>query len=95
MPRTAPRRATFRPCLERLEDRTTPSTTALSAAPNPGITAQPVTLTAVVTASGSDQVRPGTGNVTRGSVQFLDGATPLGRSTSRHRPRTPRRAARN
>jgi hypothetical protein len=34
MPRTA---SAFRPRLVRLEDRTTPSTTALSVAPNPAV----------------------------------------------------------
>jgi hypothetical protein len=68
----------FRPHVECLEDRTTPSMTVLTVSPNPGIAGQPVTLTAVMTESGFDNLKPGTGDsLGIGSVTFFDGATTL------------------
>jgi hypothetical protein len=75
MHRTA---SSFRPRVEKLEDRTTPSTTALTVAPNPSIVGNPITLTAVVTEGVGDGVQPGGGDARRGTVQFLDGSTSLG-----------------
>src|SRR5262245_2465538 len=72
----APRRPAFRPSLERLEGRDTPSATVLDVAPNPAIVGQAVTLTATVTQSGLDQVQPGTGSAA-GTVTFFDGAAAL------------------
>jgi hypothetical protein len=73
--------AAFRPRVEPLEDRTVPSTTVLTVSPNPSIARQPVTLTAIVTESGSDELQPGDGIPVPGSVQFFDGATALGTVT--------------
>jgi hypothetical protein len=73
----APWRPSFRPVLERLEGRDTPSTTALDVAPNPATFLQPVTLTATVTESGGDFVQPGGGSPSKGTVTFFDGAAAL------------------
>src|SRR5262245_46797729 len=72
----APRPPSFRPGLERLEGRDTPSTTVLDVAPNPALVGQTVTLTATVTESGSDNLQPGTGKPV-GTVTFFDGAAAL------------------
>ncbi len=77
-PRPGAARLRFRPRLESLEDRTTPSTTVLSVSPSPAVVGRPVTLTAVVTESGSDNLQPGTGSDRVGSVTFLDGTVELG-----------------
>jgi hypothetical protein len=71
-----PQRPTFRPGLERLENRDTPSTTVLDVAPNPATAGQLVTLTATVTEGAFDNVQPGAGD-RPGTVSFLDGAALL------------------
>src|SRR5262249_29074356 len=68
----------FRPRVEHLEDRTVPSTTALSVSANPATAGQKVTLTATVTIGGFDNLQPGSGADMRGRVTFLDGGFPLG-----------------
>jgi hypothetical protein len=68
----------FQPHVEPLEDRTVPSTTALTASPSPGIAGRAVTLMAVVMESGSDTAQPGTGSALPGNVTFFDGSTSLG-----------------
>jgi hypothetical protein len=73
MHRTA---SSFRPCVEKLEDRTVPSNTALTVSPNPAIAGQSITLSALVTANLSDFVQPG-GGFPPGQVTFFDGAAPL------------------
>jgi hypothetical protein len=75
-PFRAPRHPAFRPRLERLEGRDTPSTTVLDVAPNPATVSQAVTLTATVTESGSDNLQPGRGGPS-GTVKFLDGSATL------------------
>jgi hypothetical protein len=75
-PFRAPRRCAFRPVLERLENRDTPSTTLLTVSPNPATVGQTVTLTATVTESGGDSLQPGTG-VPPGTVTFKDGSATL------------------
>jgi hypothetical protein len=68
----APSRAVrFRPRLEALEDRVVPSITTLSF--NPAT----LTLTAIVTKSGSDTLQPGNGSPQPGFVRFRDGSTDL------------------
>jgi hypothetical protein len=75
-----PSRLSFRPRVECLEDRTTPSTTVLTVAPNPGTAGHPITLTAVITMSDLDSLQPGTG-LPPGSVTFFDGSSSLGSVT--------------
>jgi hypothetical protein len=70
------RRPTFRPGLERLESRDTPSTTLLTVTPNPATVGQTVTLTATMTESLGDLVQPGTG-INPGKVNFMDGSATL------------------
>jgi hypothetical protein len=70
-------RTRFRPRVEQLEDRTVPSTTALSVSPSPGLAGQPVTLTALMTEVGFDDAQPGTGTSPQGTVTFFDGAALL------------------
>src|SRR5262249_9325001 len=60
-PHRARRRPAFRPRVESLENRDTPSTTVLDVAPNPATVGQAVTLTATVT---GEAFQPGTGNPT-------------------------------
>jgi hypothetical protein len=77
------KRRTSRPGIEELESRDTPSFTALSASPSPALVGQSILLTAVVTASGTDTLQPGTGvdqyqTPLPGTVTFFDGSTPLG-----------------
>jgi hypothetical protein len=74
--RTRPRPA-FRPRLERLEGRDTPSTTVLDVAPNPATFLQAVTLTATITEGAGDSVQPGNGSPTQGTVTFFDGVAAL------------------
>jgi hypothetical protein len=71
-----PQPPSFRPYVETLENRDTPSTTVLDVSPNPGTVGQVVTLTATVTESGADNLQPGRG-IPPGVVTFLDGVTPL------------------
>jgi hypothetical protein len=72
----AHRRPGFRPGLERLEGRDTPSTTVLDVTPNPATVGQAVTLTAtVIRGQSDDPIQPGTG--TPSTVTFFDGATAL------------------
>src|SRR5262245_43550818 len=73
-----PRRPSFRPRVEALERRDTPSTTVLTVSPNPATVGQPVTLTATVTESPMDTLQPGLG-VPPGTITFLDGPTSLGK----------------
>ena len=73
-----PRRPSFRPRVEALERRDTPSTTVLTVSPNPATVGQPVTLTATVTESPMDTLQPGLG-VPAGTITFLDGPTSLGK----------------
>jgi hypothetical protein len=78
-PGCAPRpRSGFRPRLELLEGRDTPSTTVLAVAPNPATLGQAVTLTATVSESGLDDLQPGLG-APPGSITFFDGPTSLGK----------------
>src|SRR5262249_58118588 len=74
-----PRRPSFRPRVEPLETRDTPSTTVLTVSPNPATVGQAVTLTATVTDSGADNLQPGTGQTVAGLVTFFDGPTSLGK----------------
>ncbi len=79
--RPAQPRSFFRPCVEGLEARDVPSTTALTVSSSPATAGQPLTLTATVTESGSDSVQPGlTFFYIHESplVQFFDGSTFLG-----------------
>src|SRR5262249_27730543 len=73
----AHQRPSFRPGLERLEGRDTPSTTVLDVVPNPATVGQAVTLTATVTESDFDVLQPGMGAPTVGTVTFFDGAALL------------------
>jgi hypothetical protein len=66
----------FRPRLESLEDRAVPSSTILTATPNPSSAGQIVTLTALVSETAGDTVQPGTGTPV-GTVTFFDGSTVL------------------
>jgi hypothetical protein len=74
-PFRAPRRPLFRPLLECLEGRDTPSITVLDVAPIPATVGQAVTLTAMITRTGGDNITPG---VLGGTVTFFDGDVPLG-----------------
>jgi hypothetical protein len=72
-----PRWPSFRPRVEHLENRDTPSTTLLTVTPNPATVGQAVTLTATITESGTDILQPGTGDAPAGSVTFMDGSVTL------------------
>jgi hypothetical protein len=71
-------RSRFRPCLEALEARDTPSTTSLTVSPNPAPVGQTITLTATITETTGDQVQPGAGLFTAGKVTFFDGGNQIG-----------------